>query len=163
MNFDEAFDRLIGNEGGYSNNPADPGGETMWGMTAKVARANGYQGAMRDMPRDTAKAIYKTQYWDAARCGDIDGAIAFQVFDAAVNHGIPTAVKLLQHAAGAKEDGQFGPMTLAAVQAIPVPKLLLRYVAQRLRFWTSLSTFATFGRGWTNRGANNLDLAADDL
>ena len=57
--FDDAFDALIGNEGGYSNNPKDPGGETMWGITARVARAAGYTGPMRDLPRDTAKAPFR--------------------------------------------------------------------------------------------------------
>ena len=61
--FNEAFDALIGNEGGYSNNAADPGGETMWGITKRVAVASGYMGQMKDLPRETAKQIAKKNYW----------------------------------------------------------------------------------------------------
>jgi len=163
MNFDLAFERLIGNEGAYSNHPDDPGGETMWGVTAAMARAAGYAGAMRELPRASAKAIYADYYWKRAGADQYDGAIGFQVFDAAVNHGIETALRFLQHAAGVAEDGHIGPVSLAAIRATPVPKLLLRFMAARLRFWAKLSTFGTFGRGWTNRGAHNLDLAAEDI
>ena len=57
-NFNRAFTELLGNEGGYSNNPNDPGGETNWGITLAVARANGYVGAMKDMDQSFAKRIY---------------------------------------------------------------------------------------------------------
>lgn len=163
MNFDIAFDRIIGHEGGYVNHPDDPGGETMWGITARVARAAGYAGAMRDLPRSSAKAIYLDYYWKRAGADQYDGAIGFQVFDAAVNHGIETAVRFLQHAADVAEDGHIGPVSIAAIKAMPVPKLLMRFNAARARFYAKLSTFSTFGRGWTNRVANNLDLAAEDI
>ncbi len=163
MNFDLVFDRLIGHEGGYSNHPDDPGGETMWGVTIAVAREAGYAGAMKDLPRLSAKAIYLDRYWKRAGADQYDGAIGFQVFDAAVNHGIEQSVRFLQHAADVAEDGHVGPVTIAAIQALPVPKLLLRFNAARLRFYAKLTTFSTFGRGWTNRTANNLDLAAEDL
>lgn len=163
MNYDRAFDRLIGNEGGYSNNPNDPGGETMWGVTAKVARASGYLGLMRDMPRETAKSIYKAQYWDACQCGQFDGGVAFQVFDAAVNHGNGQAIKFLQFAAGVTEDGQVGAQTIGSVRAAVPAQLIMRFMSRRLHFWTSLATFQTFGRGWTNRGADNLLFAAGDI
>mgnify|MGYP002715655281 FL=1 len=59
MNFDKAFDILMVHEGGYSNNPRDPGGETMWGITSQVARKHGYMGPMRDLPLTEAKRIAK--------------------------------------------------------------------------------------------------------
>ncbi|WP_454694039.1 glycosyl hydrolase 108 family protein [Achromobacter aegrifaciens] len=95
MNFDQAFDRLIGHEGGYSNHPDDPGGETMWGVTIAVARANGYAGPMRSLPRDVAKAIYRAHYWDEVKADSLPFPVAFQVFDAAVNHGTGQAAKRL--------------------------------------------------------------------
>ena len=91
MNFDIAFERLIGHEGGYVNHPEDPGGETNWGITLRTAREAGYTGSMRDLTRDQAKEIYRTAYWGRAQAEQYDGAIAFQVFDAAVNHGIGQA------------------------------------------------------------------------
>jgi lysozyme family protein len=161
--FDRTFDRLIGNEGGYSHHPDDPGGETMWGITLAVARVSGYTGAMRELPRATAKDIYRSQYWLRAGADRYDAALGFQVFDAAVNHGIETALRFLQQAAGVPADGHIGPVSLAAINATPVARLLLRFMAARLRFWAQLSTFGSFGRGWVNRGAHNLDLAAEDL
>lgn len=163
MNFDIAFDRLLGNESGYSNNPADPGGETMWGITVAVARANGYMGAMRDMPRDTAKAIYRAVYW-APVCGDsLPPTVAFQVFDAAVNHGVGQAAKWLQAAVSVVQDGSIGPATLDAVGKGNPAALAMLYLSARLFFYPKLSTWPTFGKGWANRVAGNLQLAAKDI
>ncbi|MFM0330640.1 glycoside hydrolase family 108 protein [Paraburkholderia strydomiana] len=156
--FDDAFDALIGNEGGYSNNPADPGGETMWGVTARVARAAGYAGAMRELPRDTAKAIAKKLYWDPLRLDEIDARVAFQIFDANYNGGHP--VIWMQGAAGAKVDGLIGPATIAAVQATDPLRFMLRWNALRLTYFTSLNTWQTFGKGWARRIANNLSKGA---
>lgn len=156
MNFDVAFDRLIGHEGGYANHPSDPGGETMWGVTARVARAFGYNGAMRDLPRDTAKAIYRRQYWDTVRADDLPDTVRFHVFDAAVNSGVRQAVLWLQRSCGAGADGAIGPRTLAAVRAVDPARLAGIYCGQRLRFMTDLSTWDTFGKGWARRMAANL-------
>lgn len=152
--FDDAFDALIGNEGGYSNNPADPGGETMWGVTARVARAANYTGPMKDLPRDRAKAIAKKLYWDPLHLDEFDPRVAFQIFDANYNGG--HCVIWMQGAAGTSVDGLIGPATVAAVQATDPLRFLLRWNALRLRYFTSLKTFGTFGKGWTNRIANNL-------
>lgn len=152
--FDDAFDALIGNEGGYSSNPADPGGETMWGVTTRVARAANYTGPMKDLPRDTAKAIAKKLYWDPLHLDEFDPRVAFQIFDANYNGG--HCVIWMQGAAGTSVDGLIGPATVAAVQATDPLRFMLRWNALRLRYFTSLKTFGTFGKGWTNRIANNL-------
>jgi lysozyme family protein len=162
MTFDDAFDRLIGHEGGHVNNPADPGGETMFGVTARVARANGYTGPMKDIPRGTAKTIAKTAYWDRVQGDVLPPAVAFQVFDAAYNHGIETAVRFLQRAVGVADDGHFGPVSLKALQAMSVTDVLARFNAERLDFYTRLSTWDTFGRGWARRIVGNLRYAAQD-
>lgn len=163
MDFDAAFDRLLGHEGGYVNHPNDPGGETNWGITVAVARANGYTGAMRDMPRDFAKQVYRRQYWAAVRGDDLPGALAFQVFDAAVNHGVGQAVKWLQSVVGTTQDGIIGPMTLAAVGKGNPAALTMLYLSARLFFYPKLSTWPTFGKGWANRVAGNLQYAARDI
>jgi len=162
MDFDIAFDRLLGHEGGYSNNPADPGGETMWGITIAVARRHGYTGPMRDMPRETAKAIYRADYWNLARGDELPAAVAFQVFDASVNHGVNRAIKWLQAAAGTIPDGIIGPQTLAACNGMEPKTLALLFNSARLLFYTDLPTWATFGKGWTRRVAGNLKYAAGD-
>ncbi len=156
--FDDAFDALIGNEGGYSNNPKDPGGETMWGITARVARAAGYTGPMRDLPRDTAKAIAKRLYWDPLHLDQFDSRVAFQILDANYNGGHP--VIWMQGAAGAGVDGVLGPATITAVQATDPLRFILRWNALRLTYFTSLATWATFGKGWTRRVATNLSKGA---
>jgi lysozyme family protein len=152
--FDDAFAALLGNEGGYVDSPADPGGETMFGVTARVARAWGYTGDMKDLPIETAKAIAKKNYWDAYQCDQFDPRIGFQVFDAAYNGGHPA--QWLQQAAGVKADGVIGSITVAAVRAADPMKLIMRFSAYRLQYLGNLSTWPQFGHGWSNRIANNL-------
>ncbi len=159
MDFDTAFSRLLGHEGAYSNNPADPGKETMWGVTASVARSNGYTGSMRDLPQATAKKIYRAQFWDAARCDTLPEAVRFDVFDGCVNSGIAQSIKWLQRAAGVDDDGAFGKVTLAACNAMPSSVLSSRYNGHRLEFMTNLKTWPVFSSGWARRIANNLKAA----
>jgi lysozyme family protein len=162
MNFDLAFNRLIGHEGGYVNHPDDPGGETNWGITLRTAREAGYMGAMRDLSREQAREIYRVAYWGRAKADHYDGAIGFQLFDAAVNHGIGQAVRFLQRAVGVADDGAVGPVTLTAVRAMSVTDVLARFNAERLEFYTMLSTWPVFGKGWARRVAGNLRYAAVD-
>lgn len=158
MTFDEAFDRLIGHEGGYVNHKLDPGGETKWGISKRA-----YPDVnIASLTREQAKAIYRRDYWERAKADQYDGAIAFQLFDAAVNHGIGQAVKFLQRAVGVKDDGIVGPVTLRAVQDTPVADVLMRFNAERLDFYTGLSTWGSFGKGWARRVAGNLRYASED-
>ena len=153
MSFDDAFTALMGNEGGYSNNPADPGGETMWGVTARVARRWGYLSSMKDLPLDTAKQIAKSEYWTPYQCDQFDPHIAFQVFDAAYNGGHPA--QWLQTAAGVTADGMIGAQTIAAVRSSDPDKIIMRFDAYRLKYLANLHN-PTFAGGWMNRIANNL-------
>jgi lysozyme family protein len=158
MNFDQAFDRLISNEGGYVNHPDDPGGETKFGISKRsYPRVD-----IKNLTRDEAKQIYRTDFWLRGQMDQYDGAIAFQVFDAAVNHGIETALRLLQRAAGVADDGHIGPVTVAAIKSKSVTDMLMLFIAQRIRFWTKLTTWDRFGRGWANRAADDLVYAAED-
>jgi lysozyme family protein len=157
--FDDAWTALVGNEGGYSNNPNDPGGETMWGITERVARAAGYTGAMRDLPQDEAKAIAKKLYWDPLKLDQFDPRVGFQILDANYNGGHP--VIWMQGAAGVKVDGVLGPQTVAAVQATNPLVFILRWNALRLNYFTSLKGWPTFGKGWTRRIAANLTKGAE--
>lgn len=156
--FDDAFLALKGNEGAYSNDPNDPGGETMWGTTLRVARAYGYMGAMRDLPLEVAKTIAKKMYWDPLHLDEFDPRVAFQIFDANYNGG--HAVIWMQGAAGSKVDGLLGPNTIAAVNATDPLKFIMRWNSLRLRYFTSLKIWLNFGKGWANRVADNLKLGA---
>jgi len=161
--FDKAFERLIGHEGGYVNHPNDPGGETNWGITLRTAREQGYTGQMRDLTREQAKDIYRRAYWLRVKADQYDSAVAFQVFDAAVNHGVKQAVRWLQRAVKVTDDGFIGPVTVAAVNAANPSGVLARFNAQRLDFYTKLSTWPAFGKGWARRVAANLQYAAGDV
>lgn len=90
MTIEGIIDATIGKEGGYSNHPSDTGGETMWGITARVARANGYTGAMRALPRAEAVRIYREQYFvrpGFEAVAVVSPAIAEKLFDTGVNMG----------------------------------------------------------------------------
>ena len=156
MDFNAAFTALIGNEGGYSNNPADPGGETMWGITARVARAWGYMGPMKDLPLDTAKRIAKDSYWTPVHADELPDVVRFDVFDTAYNSGVHEAIVLLQRAMGLAADGFFGPATTAAMQSWNPEWLRRAFNAARLDFMTALDAWPTFGKGWVRRVAANL-------
>lgn len=155
MTFDEAFERLIGHEGGYSNNPMDPGGETMFGITQRVARANGYTGDMRSLTLDKAKQIARAEYWDACQADKLPAFLRFDVFDGAYNSSPRQSLKWLQRAIGAEDDGSIGPATIAAANQADA-FALSRFNGQRLRFMTDLGTWGQFGKGWARRIATNL-------
>jgi lysozyme family protein len=152
VNFDQAFDALIGHEGGYSNNAVDPGGETMWGVTARVARANGYTGEMRYLARETAKDIYRKLYWDSVHADELPAPVRYPVFDASVNSGVVQAIKWLQRAVDVADDGVIGPITISAANRAG-KEAAVRLTADRLDFMTSLPTWGAFGKGWARRVA----------
>ena len=156
MNFDQAFERLLGHEGGYVDHPADPGGATRYGITERVARSNGYTGHMRDFPLALAKQIYRASYWDAVRADDCPPALRFDLFDAAVNSGPVQAVKWMQRAVGVVDDGKIGPKTLLALKIADGPVSAARFNGHRLAFMASLPTWGSFGKGWARRIAENL-------
>jgi lysozyme family protein len=131
MSIDAMIEALVAREGGYSNNPADRGGPTNYGITEQVARASGYRGDMRLMPRQVAEAIYKARYWQQPhfdQVADRSKAIAEELFDTGVNMGVGTAVKFLQRLLnglnrGGKDypdmtvDGDLGGTTLGCLTA----------------------------------------------
>jgi lysozyme family protein len=160
--FDTIFERLMKHEGGYVNHPSDPGGETMYGVTKRVAQAHGYYGDMRKLPKETAKQITEKSYYKAVKGDELDRLIAWQLTDAAYNHGKRQAVKFLQRAVGASDDGLIGPRTLAAVAAMDKNDVVLLFNAERLEFFTNLKIWQTFGKGWARRIVGNLRYAAAD-
>lgn len=157
------INRVLGHEGGYNNHPADKGGETNWGITIATARANGYTGDMRFLSREQAIEIYSKAFWERYQCDKLPSALAFQYFDACVNHGAAHAAKFLQRACGVIADGVIGEQTLTAVARQSDRDLVLKFNAERTRFYTQLPTFGTFGKGWMRRQADNLIYAAMDL
>lgn len=156
MNFDEAFDILLGHEGGFVDHPADPGGATRWGITQRVARAHGYTSDMRAFPVSEAKRIARLAYWDAVRAEDLPPAVRYAVFDGGYHSGPEQSIKWLQRAAGVKDDGKIGPMTLNAVRSCDPEALVARYIGHRLDMLNDLRNWPSFARGWTQRIAEIL-------
>ena len=152
MTFDEAFQKLIGHEGGYIDHPADPGGATNFGISQRS-----YPGEdIRGMTLERAKQIYRRDYWDAAGCEYLPAKVRFSLFDMAVNSGVKRAVQTVQAAVNADQDGIIGPQTLMLIDIMPAPVLIARFNGHRLRFMSSLPNWPSFGRGWANRIAANL-------
>lgn len=152
MSFDKAFETLIGHEGGYVNDPRDPGGETRYGISKRA-----YPDVdIANLTLEQAKAIYLRDYWQRARCDELPPAVAFQVFDTAVNSGIGQSIRFLQRAVGVADDGVVGPLTINAVKRLDAESIAARFNGQRLEFMTKLSTWDVFGRGWARRIAKNL-------
>ena len=156
MTFDDAFDRLLGHEGTYSDNPDDPGGATMYGITQRTARLNGYIGLMWALPIEKAKDIARREYWDAVNADQLPDALRFDVFDAAYNSGPGQAIKWLQRAVYVDVDGKFGPATLMGVQTYNPGSIAARFNGHRLDMMNDLRNWASFGRGWAQRIATNL-------
>ena len=152
MNFDVAFEKLIGHEGGYVNDARDPGGETKFGISKRAYPDEDIAG----ITLEYAKHIYRRDYWDAVQAEYLPDAVRFDLFDAAVNSGVRQAVKWLQLAAKAEPDGIVGPKTLLAVRMADPQLLAKRFNGARLRFMTSLPTWQHFGKGWARRIADNL-------
>lgn len=152
MNFDQAFEKLIGHEGGYVCNPADPGGETKFG----ISRRSYPMEDIRNMTLERAKALYLRDYWGPAGCDAVPDGVKFDLFDTAVNSGITTAIRLLQGAAGVTQDGIVGPITLQALGSMPASRLVARFNGFRLAFMSCTPQWETFSRGWARRIASNL-------
>lgn len=168
MDFNKAFDRLISHEGGYSDDPRDPGNWTggqvgrgeLKGTKFGIASNSYGHLDIKNLTLEQAKQIYKRDFWDIL--GDAHPAIKFQLFDAAVNHGRGNAIRFLQRAVKVADDGMWGSISQKALAGMDHNDVLIRFLAYRFKFWASLTKFDTYGRGWTNRGAENLLFAAED-
>ena len=157
-NFEAALAHVLKSEGGYVNNPADPGGMTNLGCTKAVwEEFVGHPVSEADMrgltPADVAP-LYKRKYWDKVSGDLLPSGLDYAVFDAAINSGPGRAAKWLQEIAGVAADGAIGPATLTAVNAKPVQDMIAQYNDKRLQFLESLPTWATFGKGWGTRVAS---------
>ena len=150
--FDLGLRLLLRHEGGYVNNPKDPGGETKFGISKRAYP----QVDIKNLTVDAAKEIYKRDYWDRAQCDKLPPYLAYVLFDAAVNSGIGQAIRFLQRALNLADDGVIGPLTLAAVQRLDAESIAARYLGQRLMFMTKLSTWDEFGKGWSRRVADQM-------
>ena len=155
--FDRAFELVIGHEGVYSNNPADPGGETKYGISKKAYPFED----IKNLTMERAKEIYKKNYYDKLHCGDMPQSVAFSVFDAGVNCGVTRAAEWLQKLLGVTVDGSIGPLTLQALAHRSAPLVAAKFNAMRLQYHTTLPSWPSFGKGWSRRIADMILLIGD--
>jgi len=146
---------ILHHEGGYVNHPKDPGGETNLGVTKKVYEEYGGTKDMKDLLVADVAPIYIDRYWGKMKCDDLPGGLDLCVFDFGVNAGPGRAAKFLQRMIGTTIDGGIGPMTLAKVNEYvkenTIEETVEKYQSMRQEYYEGLSTFETFGRGWTRR------------
>lgn len=145
--FDKAFELLMVNEGGYVNDPNDPGGETKYG----ICKRSYPEVDIKNLTQDNAKEIYKRDYWLKCKCDSLPEALSIAVFDFAVNSGNVCAMIHLQKALGITVDGIIGPETINAAHLLPVRTVLENYMNSRLSFLKDLLTWKFYGKGWSNR------------
>lgn len=166
---DIVFDRVIGHEGNYTNNPRDPGNWT--GGKVGVGELKGTKWGLAaasyptwDIENITLEEAYKeySNWWHELRLHELPKVMQYQMFDAAFNHGKRRANKLLQASVGAKQDGIVGKRTRAKFQSVAENDLVLLFLSARLWFYTDLVHFDEFGRGWSRRIALNMKYASED-
>lgn len=166
-NFPEALAHTLAFEGGWANNPNDPGGATMKGIThrtyAHYLGRDVSHDELRAIPDEHLAEIYRKRYWDACRCSDLPDGLDLAVFDTAVNAGPAQAARLLQRIVGVPADGTIGPKTMAAVNdyltAHSLPALIAAYTEARHNFYRLLPTYVHFGEGWRKRTDSVANLA----
>jgi len=152
MDFDAAFEKLLGHEGGYVLDRRDNGGETKYGISK-----NAYPGEdIKGLTLERAKEIYKRDYWGPAGCDAVQDDAKFSLFDIAVNTGVRQAVKFLQRAVSETPDGILGPRTIQAAQSMPAARLVARIEAARMTLWVDHADWPHYGRGWVRRAIANL-------
>jgi hypothetical protein len=164
-NWDACFEMVIKHEGGFVDHPKDPGGMTNLGVTRRnwenylgrdVSEAD-----MRSLTPDRVKPFYKALYWDKIKGDQLPSGVDYAAFDLAVNSGPVKAAKLLQEISGVPVDGLIGPRSLDAIHACDAKEVAETLCDLRMDFLKRLSTFETFGKGWSSRVADVSAKAAE--
>jgi lysozyme family protein len=152
ITFDEIIGTVLHHEGGYVNDPKDPGGETNYGVSKRA-----YPDVdIKNLTEDDAKDIYRRDYWQKYKCEELPKELRHIYFDMCINMGAGRAVKIMQETANAKGanlkiDGGMGPMTIGAMNGVE----LLRVRAYRVKYYATLierkPDLAKFYFGWFKR------------
>lgn len=153
--FPRAVANVLEHEGGYVNDPDDPGGETNFGISKRA-----YPNLdIKALDLGAATDIYRRDYWAPIKGDQLPPDVAIYLLDTAVNIGVGRAVRMLQTAVGVLADGVVGPATINASKA---PGTLQRLDVARLRYYRSLPAFVKYGKGWTRRAAETFHLAREN-
>lgn len=159
-NFETALEMLLEHEGGYVNHPKDPGGETNLGVTkrtwAKWLGRDINEGEMKELTPEDVAELYKKEYWDRLKCDNLPTGLDFFCFDWGVNSGTGRSAKALQRIISVAQDGAIGPKTLRALEDHNAKEVVDLMHSRRQEFYENLTTFETFGKGWTRRNKKAL-------
>lgn len=156
--FLKAINRVLGHEGGYVNDPEDPGGETNWG----ISKRSYPKVDIKNLTRNQAITIYYQDFWLPSHAEELSDGAGYQLLDSAVNSGISQSIRFMQRALGVADDGIFGPHTLSVMRSASETDFIMLFLAERLDFMTRLKVWPNFGRGWARRIAANLRFGAED-
>lgn len=168
--FDKAFERSLDSEGLFQDDREDRGNWTsgkvgvgeLKGTKFGIAAMTYPHLDIKNLTVEQAKAIYYEDWWLKLGMERFRPAMQYQMFDAAINHGMYNATRILQWAVKTKADGIIGPKTLGSVRNTDLNDLLMQFLAERLVFMTDVRTWGRYGKGWARRIAHNLKLAAQD-
>jgi lysozyme family protein len=146
VTFDQAIDLVIGIEGGYTNDPRDPGGETRYGISKRSHPNEDIKG----LTLARAKEIYRAEYWNPCKCDFLPSPLNLYMFDSAVNEGPKTAALHLQRVLNITQDGEIGPKTIAAANRLPIETSALFMTDRSMAYIRNLK-FSVYGKGWLKR------------
>jgi len=150
--------RILGHEGGYVNDPNDPGGETKWGISKRS-----YPNLdIASLTIEDAVEIYLRDFLRPLKFDRLPDGIAFQLFDFAVNSGVKNAIMHIQDALGLKEDGIIGLQTITKMNQLSESDAIMLILSARIKYLIGLRTWDKFSKGWMNRIAANLLYGAQD-
>lgn len=165
-NWEMCFEMVLKHEGGFVNNPKDPGGMTNLGVTRTnwelYLDRDVTEADMRALTPEMVKPFYKHNYWDRIRGDDLPSGVDYAAYDLAVNSGTGRAAKYLQQIAGVAADGVIGPQSLKAIQKCDAEDAVDEICNMRMDFLKNLNTFDTFGKGWTIR-VNDVKAKATEM
>jgi len=154
-NFDKCLSITLRHEGGWADDPRDPGGATMKGVTigtyAQFKGRKVTKDELRNISDADLRTIYRRNYWDKVRGDDLPAGLDLVAFDGAVNSGPARGARWVQQGLGVAADGKIGPATIAAAKAVPASSAIAASCDARLDFLHRLKTWPTFGKGWQRR------------
>ena len=152
-NFKECLDLVLKSEGGWVNNPKDPGGETNLGVTKRVWEewVGHPVDSLKKLTKDDVAPLYEQKYWRPCYGEVLPRGLDFVVFSMGVNAGPGRAVKLLQQSIGCVPDGVIGPTTRGFISDSNPTTLISKFSETRREYYRALKTFPVFGRGWLAR------------
>ncbi|MGN7750555.1 glycoside hydrolase family 108 protein [Sinorhizobium sp. 22678] len=154
-NFKRALSLVLKHEGGWSDHPKDPGGATMKGVTLtsfrQYVKPTATKADLRKITDEQLATVYRRHYWDAVHGAELPDGIDYAAFDFAVNSGPSRSAKYLQAVVGVTQDGRIGPATLKSVRSKRPADVVNALCDKRMAFLKDLSTWKTFGKGWTRR------------